>query len=111
MCATRWAPPGSSAFACRRPGNSAGPQRRRPTARRSPVCRAMRLRLGLLLACALAWLLPPVAQPFAAAAANPDVAVEGTQFKVRTSDGRTLRSPELVGAILSIAAGDRTLQI
>jgi hypothetical protein len=37
------------------------------------------------------------------AAELPAVEVEGTAFKVTTSDGRVLRSPDLVGAVLTIA--------
>ncbi len=42
-----------------------------------------------------------------------EVAAEGTQFRVSLSDGRVLRSPELVGARLSIAtpAGPITIRI
>ncbi|TWT15312.1 ADYC domain-containing protein [Reyranella sp. CPCC 100927] len=45
---------------------------------------------------------PPVLQTIEA---------EGTQFKVTMSDGRVLRSPQLVGATLVIAAGGGTVRL
>jgi hypothetical protein len=41
----------------------------------------------------------------------PAVEVEGTAFKVTTSDGRVLRSPDLVGAVLTIARGDEPTRL
>ena len=39
------------------------------------------------------------------------VAVEGTGFKVTLSDGRILRSPELVGATLTVTTGEGSLRV
>ncbi|MBI3709171.1 MAG: hypothetical protein HY246_16065 [Proteobacteria bacterium] len=61
---------------------------------------------GALLAGALIAGLP-------AAAGALDARAAGTQFEVRFDDGRVLRSPELVGAVLDLefAAGDMKLKI
>ena len=45
------------------------------------------------------------------AAAQPALRVEGTEFVLTTAQGATLRSKELVGATLRIAAGGATLEV
>ena len=42
---------------------------------------------------------------------TPPVTVEGTAFVVRLANQRELRSPDLVGAVLSIAIGDRAARV
>jgi len=64
---------------------------------------------GLVLLCVAVGLSvrPAVAEP-----ATPlSVAVDGTQFQVTLSDGRILRSPQLVGAVLTVATGGKTIRL
>jgi hypothetical protein len=77
--------------------------------RATVVRQAVRLvGLGIL---ALTVALP--GQPAAAEATAHAVGIEaaGTSFKVTLSDGRVLRSPELVGAVLVAAMGEATLRL
>jgi hypothetical protein len=43
--------------------------------------------------------------------AQPQLAVDGTEFVVTVPDGRTLRSADLVGATLKIGAGGKSLEV
>ncbi len=67
------------------------------------------------LAALLAWLIalvaPAIAQPGPVSVVS--VAAEGTQFRIALSDGRVLRSPELVGAALTVmtASGPRRIRL
>ena len=53
--------------------------------------------------------LPAGAQP--ASASAPRVAVEGTEFVATLPDGRTLRSRQLVGAVLDLRVGGRPMRV
>jgi hypothetical protein len=68
-------------------------------------CRAVPLARGIGLATALA-----IASPVAASAQEALTAA-GTEFVLTTLAGRTLRSAELVGATLNIAAAGKQLEI
>jgi hypothetical protein len=65
-------------------------------------------RFATLLALLLAGLPGAVAAQGAALRA---IEAEGTQFRATLSDGRVLRSPDLVGAKLVVETGGRTLKI
>lgn len=58
-----------------------------------------------VVAVALATFAPVHAQ------SKSDIAVEGTSFQLRMSDGRTLTSRDLVGATLSLDVGGQSLKI
>jgi hypothetical protein len=60
-----------------------------------------------LRAAAIALLLPV---PAAAETVSP-IAVEGTEFRVRLADGRTLGSRDLIGAALTLNASGHTLKV
>lgn len=45
------------------------------------------------------------------ATARPTLTVEGTDFVLTASDGRTLRSPDLQGATLKIKSGGRNIEV
>jgi len=47
----------------------------------------------------------------AAAETVSSIAVEGTEFRIRLEDGRTLGSRDLIGAALTLNAGGRTLKV
>jgi len=53
--------------------------------------------------------LPAAAQP--APSSAPRVAVAGTEFVATLADGRTLRSRELVGAVLDLRVGGRPMRV
>ena len=55
------------------------------------------------------FLLCPLAS--IAQTALPDVTVEGTSFVLRLPDGRVLRSPELVGAVLGLEIEGRIARV
>ena len=56
-------------------------------------------------------LLPVSSAATADPVAPMSVTVEGTQFKVTLTDGRVLRSPELVGAVLSLTLDGQAARI
>src|ERR1700677_4004523 len=52
-----------------------------------------------------------LAGPAIAQARPASVAAEGTQFVVTLDDGRVLRSPQLVGAVLTVSLDGRTVRL
>jgi hypothetical protein len=56
-------------------------------------------------------LVAGVAPQQSKAAGMQSVEVEGTEFKVTLTDGRILRSPELVGATLAISASGGPIRL
>lgn len=69
-------------------------------------------RVTFIAAGALAGALSFVSQEARADPVAPlSVVAEGTQFKVTLADGRVLRSPELAGAVLTVALDGRTVRV
>jgi hypothetical protein len=61
------------------------------------------------IAAAMLWL--PLAAPAIAQTRPASVAAEGTQFVLTLDDGRVLRSPQLVGAVLTVSLDGRTVRL